>query len=53
MNILKTDLRSKMDDTFLADIMVIYIERQFAKKISIESMIDEFDDMGDRRVKFC
>ncbi|KAL6504758.1 hypothetical protein OROHE_023516 [Orobanche hederae] len=52
MKILKTDLRSKMDDAFLGDIMVIYIERQFAKKISIESMIDEFDDMGDRRVKF-
>ena len=25
MKILKMDLRSKMDDTFLADIMVIYI----------------------------
>lgn len=51
MKILKTDLRNKMDDAFLGDIMVIYIERQFAKEINIETMIDEFDDMGDRRVK--
>ena len=51
MKILKTDLRSKMDDAFLGDIMVMYIERRFAKKIDIEKLIDEFDNMGDRRVK--
>ncbi|XP_074327191.1 uncharacterized protein LOC141665110 [Apium graveolens] len=51
MKILKTDLRSKMDDAFLGNIMVIYIEREYAKKVDIEAMIDEFDEMGDRRVK--
>ncbi|PIA57416.1 hypothetical protein AQUCO_00600265v1 [Aquilegia coerulea] len=49
--ILKTDLRNKMEDEFLGDIMVIYIERQLAKNIDIDSMTDDFDDMTDHRVK--
>lgn len=34
MKILKIDLRSKTDDAFLADIMVMYTERQFARKLA-------------------
>lgn len=51
MKLLKTDLRNKMEDEFLGDCMVIYIERQFAKNIDVNLVIDEFDDMKDRRVK--
>lgn len=51
MKLLKTNLRNKMEDAFLGDCMVIYIERQFAKNISTDVIVDEFDDMTDRRVQ--
>ncbi|XP_073153981.1 uncharacterized protein [Henckelia pumila] len=51
MNLVKTSLRNKMDDDFLADCMVFYIERDFSDSIDIEAIIDEFDEKS-RRVKY-
>lgn len=50
MNLVKTPLRNKMDNDFLADCMVVYIEREFADSVDVESIIDEFDEKS-RRVK--
>ena len=50
MNLLKTQLRNKMDNDFLTDCMVIYIEREIADSIDVDSIIDEFDEKS-RRVK--
>ena len=50
MNLLKTRLRNKMDNDFLTDCMVIYIEREIVDSIDVGSMIDEFDEKS-RRVK--
>ncbi|XP_042441464.1 uncharacterized protein LOC122026815 [Zingiber officinale] len=33
MNIVKTRFRSKMEDTFLSDALVVYIEREIARKL--------------------
>ncbi|PIA50910.1 hypothetical protein AQUCO_01100017v1 [Aquilegia coerulea] len=48
MKIVKTQLRNKMNDEFLADCMVIYIEREFVKGIDVESVVDEFDSVPRR-----
>ncbi|XP_042387454.1 uncharacterized protein LOC121979532 [Zingiber officinale] len=37
MNIVKTRLRSKMEDTFLSDALMVYIEREIAK--NLESLL--------------
>ncbi|XP_042388004.1 zinc finger MYM-type protein 1-like [Zingiber officinale] len=52
MNIVKTRLRNKMEDEFLNDCLLVYIEKQIAKKFSIDSLVDDFRDMQERRSKF-
>ncbi|XP_021801279.1 zinc finger protein 862-like [Prunus avium] len=45
MRIVKTRLRNKMEDEFLTDSLIMYIEREIAEKFSIDSIIDSFQDM--------
>ncbi|XP_019173893.1 PREDICTED: zinc finger MYM-type protein 1-like [Ipomoea nil] len=52
INIVKTTLRNKMEDEFLSDCLLVYIEKQIAKQFSIDSIIDDFRDMQERRSKF-
>ncbi|KAH9795781.1 TTF-type domain-containing protein [Citrus sinensis] len=52
MRIVKTRHRNKMEDEFLTDSLIMYIEREIAEKISIESIINEFRDIKERRVRF-
>ncbi|XP_074266379.1 uncharacterized protein LOC141589644 [Silene latifolia] len=52
MNIIKNKLRNKMNDEFLDDLMVLYIERTFAGTINNDDVIAEFELSGTRRVKF-
>ncbi|KAL5774680.1 hypothetical protein ACOSP7_012237 [Xanthoceras sorbifolium] len=42
MKLVKTGLRNKMDDKFLANYLVVYIEKEIAEKFSSESIIDDF-----------
>ncbi|KAL6503918.1 hypothetical protein OROGR_025841 [Orobanche gracilis] len=51
MKIVKTRLRNKMEDDFLASSLLMYIEKEIAKKFDVESIIDEFDDMK-KQVQF-
>ena len=41
MKLLKTRLRNKMEDDFLRDCMIIYIEREIAMKFTTDSIIDD------------
>ncbi|CAL8162116.1 unnamed protein product [Prunus armeniaca] len=52
MRIVKTRLRNKMEDEFLTDSLIMYIEREIAEKFSVDSIIDGFRDMKERRVLF-
>jgi hypothetical protein len=52
MNIVKTRLRNKIEDEFLTDSLMVYIEREVAATISIDSIIDDFLDSKKRRVPF-
>ncbi|KAK2659746.1 hypothetical protein Ddye_006279 [Dipteronia dyeriana] len=50
MKLIKTTLHNKMDDELLASCMVIHIEREFSDIIDPNMIIDEFCDVGPRRV---
>jgi hypothetical protein len=50
MKLVKTRLRNKMGDDFLRDCLVIYIEKEIAIKFTTETIIDDFDEMSQRRV---
>ncbi|XP_015969634.1 uncharacterized protein LOC107493071 [Arachis duranensis] len=50
MNIVKNRLRNKMKDEFLANCLLIYIEKKIAERFDTDSIIDEFYDMKNRRL---
>ncbi|XP_061993396.1 uncharacterized protein LOC133711262 [Rosa rugosa] len=52
MNIIKNKLRNKIEDEFLDDLMILYIEKEFADIIDNDSVIAEFEVSGPRRVRF-
>ncbi|XP_075638388.1 uncharacterized protein LOC142610463 [Castanea sativa] len=52
MNVIKIDLCNKMEDEFLLDAMMLFIERDIAATISTDSIIDDFEDLKRRRVPF-
>ncbi|XP_073294927.1 uncharacterized protein [Primulina huaijiensis] len=52
MNIVKTRLRSKMEDDFLSDVLMIFIEREIAQNICIDTIIEDFENFKDRRIPF-
>ncbi|KAL6621327.1 hypothetical protein ACP70R_033759 [Stipagrostis hirtigluma subsp. patula] len=52
MKLVKTRLRNKMGDDFLRDYMVLYVEKEVAKRISSDDIIKSYDQTGSRRAKF-
>ncbi|XP_050368880.1 uncharacterized protein LOC126786972 [Argentina anserina] len=52
MKIIKTRLRNKMEDDFLADNLVVYIEREIVKTFTSNCIPDEFTSMKEYRVLF-
>ncbi|KAL5794981.1 hypothetical protein ACOSP7_003575 [Xanthoceras sorbifolium] len=52
MKLVKTPLRSKMEDDFLTDCLVVYIEMEIADTIDLEYIINEFDGIKSRKTKF-
>ncbi|BFG30846.1 hypothetical protein CerSpe_171200 [Prunus speciosa] len=51
MRLIKNRLRNKIGDEFLADCMLLHIEREFADNIDNESIINYFNSMKTRRVQ--
>ncbi|XP_071728969.1 uncharacterized protein [Rutidosis leptorrhynchoides] len=51
MKICKNRLRNKMSDDFLADNLVVYIEREIAEKFDSDSVIDDFKMLKGRRAE--
>ena len=52
MNIIKNRLRNKMEDDFLMDSMILYIEKEIATKFGTESIIDDFRDFKEPQLPF-
>ncbi|KAG2588621.1 hypothetical protein PVAP13_5NG348962 [Panicum virgatum] len=51
MKLIKTRLHNKMEDEFLRDCMLIYIEREIAIKFTIDSIIDDLYAKKNRKVR--
>ena len=49
IKLLKTRLRNRMKDEFLADNIIVYIEKEIAGNFTIEMIMDEFYSMKNRR----
>ncbi|KAL8126637.1 hypothetical protein AgCh_013768 [Apium graveolens] len=49
MKIVKTSLRNRMEDEFLRDYLIVYIEKEIAETISAEEIIDSFYLIKERR----
>ena len=50
MKIVKSTLCNKMEDEFLTDSLLVYIEKEIAENFTTESIIEDFQDMKERRV---
>ena len=49
IKLLKTRLHNRMEDEFLADNMIVYIEKEIAGNFTIEMIMDEFYSMKNHR----
>ncbi|KAH1114336.1 hypothetical protein J1N35_007714 [Gossypium stocksii] len=45
MKIVKTWLRSKMEDDFLRSSLVVYIEKEIVEKFNVNEIIDDFSEI--------
>ncbi|KAG7988370.1 hypothetical protein I3843_03G184700 [Carya illinoinensis] len=52
MKIVKTRLRNKIEDEFLANNLVVYIEREIAKNFDLDSILDDFVCLKERKLQF-
>ena len=52
MKVVKTNFRNKMENYFLTDSLMLYIENDIASIFSLDSIIDDFEDLKERRVFF-
>nr|XP_023909338.1 uncharacterized protein LOC112021000 [Quercus suber] len=52
MKIVKTRLRNKMEDEFLSNNLVVYIEREIAENFTTDSILDDFRSLKERRLQF-
>ena len=52
MKVVKTNLRNKMENYFLTDSLMLYIEKDIASTFSLDSIVDDFENLKERRVPF-
>ncbi|XP_008232634.1 PREDICTED: uncharacterized protein LOC103331762 [Prunus mume] len=51
MRLIKNRLRNKIEDEFLADCILLHIEKEFVDSIDNESLISDFNSLKSRRVQ--
>ena len=52
MKVVKTNLQNKMENDFLTDSLMLYIEKDIVLTFSLDSIIDDFEDLKECRVSF-
>jgi hypothetical protein len=52
MKIVKTRLHNKIEDEFLTDNLVVYIEREISKSFNLDLILDDFVSLRTRRMQF-
>jgi len=50
MSLIKTDLRNKMGDEWLNDLMICYVEKEIFRSITNKKIIQRFEAMKKRRM---
>ncbi|MDV3153257.1 MAG: hypothetical protein Q8755_02655, partial [Candidatus Phytoplasma australasiaticum] len=51
MKFIKNNLRNKMDDTFLTDSLVCYVEKDIFTSVDNEAILQRFQAMGPQRLQ--
>ena len=52
MKVVKTNLWNKMENDFLTDFLMLYIEKDIVSTFSLDSIIDDFEDLKECWVPF-
>ena len=52
MKVVKTNFRNKMENDFLTDSLMLYIENDIVSTFNLDSIIDDFKDLKEHRVPF-
>ena len=52
IKVVKTNFRNKMENDFLTDSLMLYIEKDIVSTFSLDSIVDDFEDLKERRVLF-
>ena len=52
MKVIKTNLQNKMENDFLTNSLMLYIENDIVLTFSLDSIIDDFENLKERRVPF-
>ena len=52
MKVVQTNIRNKMENDFLTDSLMLYIEKDIVLTFSLDSVIDDFENLKERRVPF-
>ena len=52
MKVVRTNLWNKMENDFLMDSLMLYIEKDIVSTFSLDSIVDNFEDLKERRVPF-
>jgi len=51
MKIVKTRLCNRMENGFLANYLIVYIEKEIVERFTIDMIIDDFYSMKERRAQ--
>jgi hypothetical protein len=51
MKIIKIRLRNQMEDDFLANYLIVYIEKEIVERFTIDMIIDDFYSMKERQTQ--
>ncbi|XP_075654727.1 uncharacterized protein LOC142624880 [Castanea sativa] len=52
MKVVKTNLRSKMENDFFTDSLMLYIVKDIVSTFSLDSVVDDFEDLKEHQVPF-
>jgi hypothetical protein len=51
MKIVKTRLHNQIEDDFLVNYLIVYMEKEIAERFTIDMIIDDFYSIKDRRAQ--
>ena len=52
MKVVKTNFRNKMENDFLTDSLMLYIKKDIALTFSLDSIVNDFENLKERQVPF-